>query len=330
MAGTLFGLGMSQHVDLNGKPAVGWLLYVYAANSSTPVDTFQDTALTVKNTWPILADANGMMLPFWLPDGSYRARGTNNDGSIIYFDVPSIQSIGPSTGSAPSGGVDPNAIFQTGDLIWQDFNGTRSGWVRDNGRTIGSSTSGATERANADCQSLFSFMWNNYADTICPVLGGRGVSAATDWAANKQLTLPDKRGYVPGGLDDMGNSAAGRWASAPVNLATVTTGGGKVGENAHTLSTGEIPSHNHTINVSEPPHQHTLTGIVVAGAAGFTTAKGTFTGPGGTGLQNGSLAAITHSDNATIGVTATASSTGGGGAHNNAQLTVLGTFFRKL
>ena len=190
MAGTIFGLGLSQRVDLNAKPSVGWLLYIYAANSSTPSNTFQDTALTVPNPWPIAADAMGTMPQFWMADGSYRARATSADASIVYFDIPSAQSLGPSAGSAPSGGVDPTAIFQTGDVIWIDVQGTRTGWVRDNARTIGSATSGATERANADCQALFEFLWNSFSNTLCPVLTGRGVSAAADWSANKQITTP--------------------------------------------------------------------------------------------------------------------------------------------
>src|SRR5512139_3668854 len=199
---------MSQRVDTNGKPASGWNLYLYTANTSTPVNSYQDTALTVLNPWPIQADASGMMPPFWLADGNYRARGTSNNGGTVYFDLPTVLALGASAGSAPSGGVDPNAIFQTGDVIWVDVQGTRAGWVRDNGRTIGSATSGGTERANADTQALFTFLWNNFADAVCPVSTGRGASAAADWGANKTIGLPDKRGYIAGGVDDMGNAAA--------------------------------------------------------------------------------------------------------------------------
>ncbi len=317
MAGTIFGLGLSQRVDSNGKPAQAWLLYLYDQNSSTPVNSYQDTALTVLNPWPIEADANGTMGQFWLADGSYRARATNSDGSIIYFDLQSVLALGPSTGSAPSGGVDPNAIFSTGDVMWQEFQGTRSGWVRDNGRTIGSATSGAAERANADCQALFLYLWTNFSDAICPVLTGRGGSAAADWASNKKITLPDKRGYLVGGLDDMGNSAASRWTGAPVIAGSVTTAGSTIGETTHTLTTAELAAHNHTINITDPGHVHAVQIKTIGGGASPLAA---LTGSAG-GL---------NTDVHTTGITADSVNAGSGSAHNIVQRTVLGTFYRKL
>jgi len=57
--------------------------------------------------------------------------------------------------------------------------GVRSGFVRANGRTIGSATSGATERANADAQALFEYLWNT--DANLAVSTGRGASSNADW-----------------------------------------------------------------------------------------------------------------------------------------------------
>src|SRR5215831_3576583 len=219
MAGTLYGLSLSQRVDLNSLPSVGWKLYVYLANTSTSVNTYSDNALSVLNPWPLVADGYGMMGQVWVADGSYRARGTNSSGSLTYFDMQNVLAIGGSTSSGGGGGggtIDPSQIFQTGDVIWVHTQGVRTGWVRDNGRTIGSATSGASERANADCQNLFTFLWNNFSNAICPVVSGRGGSAATDWGLNKAIGLPDKRGCAAMGLDDMGNSAAGRYGSAPI------------------------------------------------------------------------------------------------------------------
>jgi microcystin-dependent protein len=70
--------------------------------------------------------------------------------------------------------------------------------------TIGNAISGATNRANADTLNLFTLLWNSWANALAPVSGGRGGSAATDFAANKTIAIPDLRGCVIAGLDNMG------------------------------------------------------------------------------------------------------------------------------
>jgi len=325
MAGTLFGLSLSQRVDLNGMPSAGWRLYLYQANTSTPVNSYQDTALTVLNPWPIAADAYGMMRQFWLADGSYRARATSSDGSITYFDQQTILALGASSGALPTGGVDPTAIHQTGDVMWLDRQGTRTGWVRDNGRTLGSATSGASERANADCQALFEFLWNNFPDSICAVGSGRGLSSLADWTGSKQITLPDHRGFVLIGLDDMGNSAAGRLTSVPVSIGSVTTPGSAIGESTHLTTTGEMPAHSHTASGTtggqSVGHTHTQIASVSVGSY----AGGGSNGPLGNNSQTGG-----PSNDHTHSINLTTDANGGGGAHNNVQLSVPGTYYRKL
>ena len=316
---------MSQRVDANGNPEVGWLLYIFQANTSTPVNSYQDTGLTVLNTWPIAADSFGMMGVFWLPDGSYRARGTSADGSVIFYDLPNVLAIGASTGAPPPSGVDPTAIFQTGDVIWADVAGPRAGWVRDNGLTIGSATSGSTERANADCQALFGFLWNNFSNTFCPVIGGRGSSSNADWTANKQIQLPDKRGFIPGGLDDMGNAAAGRYAGVPIITGTVTTPGATLGEGIHILGSAELPAHTHSGNTGTESAAHTHT-YNQASSSGTQKPTGGGSAPFDTSFsQQTGTESTTHTHNFI-----TDGGTGGGGAHNNVQYTTLGTFYRKL
>ena len=78
-----------------------------------------------------------------------------------------------------------------------------SGWVRANGRTVGRATSGGTERANADSEALFLYLWG--ADAGLGVSTGRGARPAADCAANKKIALPDWRGRAIGALADMGN-----------------------------------------------------------------------------------------------------------------------------
>jgi hypothetical protein len=87
--------------------------------------------------------------------------------------------------------------------------------------TIGSATSGATIRANADTQALYTLYYDGYSDTICPVTGGRGASAAADFAADKPLRIPRGPGRA---LGIAGTGAGG---------LTVRTLGDNVGAETH-------------------------------------------------------------------------------------------------
>lgn len=254
MAGTLFGIGLNQWFDPNGKPLAGAKFFVYEANTSTPVTAYRNYALSLAHPWPIEANANGIIPAFWLADGAYRARLTDASQSLILFDEAFIQAIGPSSGEAGGGDtVDPNSLPQTGDIMWQPRDGTRPGWVRANGLTIGSASSGASERANADCQALFVDLWNTYDDTLCPVAGGRGANANADWTSNKQIGTLDMRGIVALGLDTMGNSAASVVAGA-------TAAGGELGTETKTIAQSNLP--NVTLNgtaLAAGKHKHTYT-----------------------------------------------------------------------
>lgn len=319
MAGTIPNLPLSIQFDkTNGNFLAGGRLYFYAANTSTPQSAYKDTGLTLPHPNPIVLDASGRVPSFYLADGSIRVR-LNNKAGVVQFDEANLLVIGPSTGGGGGGtSVDATTIFQTGDVIWLDQSGNRTGWVRDNGRTIGSATSGASERANSDCQSLFEFLWQNYSDTICPVNGGRGASSSADWSANKFIGLPDKRGYVPGGLDDMGNSAASRYANVPVVSGSAIIAGSILGEATHTLTTPEIPAHTHTATVTQPTFN--------------VPARSSSAVGGGTDLvsSNGSGFAFNVNAVAVVAAAVTNANAGGGGVHNNTPLTVLGTYYRKL
>ena len=320
MAGTLFGIGMSQQFYL-GSSASGALLYIYAANTSTPASTYSDFGLTLVQTFPIVADGDGRLPPLWVADGSYRARLTTSAG-IVIFDVEAITSIGASvtSGGGSSGGgasVDPTTVFGTGDFIWVPVSGTRTGWVRANARTIGSGASSGVERANADTQALFEYLWATYSNTICPVGSGRGASAAADFNANKSIATPDMRGCAGAGLDDMGNSTAGIIAGG--TPTTPATGGGA---ETTTLAQGNVPSYNlvtsgltltaNSDGVSIKEQGYTLSGgateVLVPGTGGSKSSGNT-----GGGTLSGTL-----------------SSGGSGTAFNKMSPYKLGTWYIKL
>src|SRR5262245_33074488 len=243
-AGTLFGIGLSQQSDVNGRPMPGCLLYLYQANTSTPVTAYKNTGLTPgqEHPNPIVADANGRIPAFWLDAAfNYRARLTDVAG-IVQFDEPNILPIGAVSGGGGGGDTtDPNSVASTGDVKWRAIQGTLAGWVRMNGRTIGSATSGASERAAADCQPLFEHIWNNFSDAFCPVSTGRGASSLADWTANKTITLLDMRNKSQFGLDDMCNAAGGGFANATFAQGNATTAGSKGGGPSNTLTPANLP-----------------------------------------------------------------------------------------
>ncbi len=116
-----------------------------------------------------------------------------------------------------------------------------------NGGTIGDASSGATSRANADTIDLYTVLWksaNNdgqiklYDSTGAVVTKGTG--AANDFAAHKQVSLPDKRGRVAVGLDNMGGASAN-----VVNNVNADVLSGNAGEENHTLTIAQIPAHSH-------------------------------------------------------------------------------------
>jgi len=155
-----------------------------------------------------------------------------------------------------------------------------AGWVLLNDGTIGSATSGATTRANADTATLFTLLWNNISNSWCAVSGGRGASAAADFAANKTIALPKQLGRAVGG------------AGAGSGLTSRALGE-FLGMETHTLSAAELVAHAHTQGT-------VVTGLTGAGASGFgggasgAAATDANTGSAGSGNPFAIMQPVTH------------------------------------
>lgn len=85
--------------------------------------------------------------------------------------------------------------FSTGDAKLTFKTVADPEFVMANDGSIGNGSSGATTRANADTEALFTLLWNNITDAWCPVYDSagakvaRGANAAADFAANRRLRL---------------------------------------------------------------------------------------------------------------------------------------------
>jgi microcystin-dependent protein len=105
----------------------------------------------------------------------------------------------------------------------------------------------------------------------------------------------------------MGGSAAGRLTGSNTgNITAPTTLGATGGEENHTSTQGEMPSHTHVATVSDPGHSHTMnTGPFVQNVQQFLANAAS------------SISQSNLTDNtATTGITVSNANTGGGGSHN--------------
>lgn len=211
--------------------------------------------LTVKdNLLPQLPANTGTGIPIWTknsggdltaallvedPDSSTlrselasQVNGSDGAGIVGYFNIDT------ATGETVRDTLDalvtaPATVgFTTGDVKLTMKNSPDPGWIVWLDGSIGNAASGATIRANADTQALFILFWNNVADTWAPVSSGRGATGLDDFNANKTLTLP----RVAGRLLGRAGTGAG---------LTPRALGEFLGEEDHTLTKAEIPTHVH-------------------------------------------------------------------------------------
>ena len=118
------------------------------------------------------------------------------------------------------------------------------------------------------------------------------------------FNLPDERGRVSVGKDDMGGTAANRITTGGSGI-NGTTLGASGGAETHVLSSAEMPVHNHGVN--ETPHSHTYNYENAAGVAG------------GSGATVSAYNAVTATATTAVSTGITIQNTGGGGAHTNVQ-----------
>lgn len=143
------------------------------------------------------------------------------------------------------------------------------------------------------------------------------------------FNLPDLRGRLAAGVDNMGGSAANRITSGGSGI-NGTTLGATGGAETHTLTTAQLAVHQHSAFIGDDGHVHDVkydkqTADDNAGAVAQVT------GISASGGNTAAGAAISHTSDvrvrSTAGTAATAddktANAGSGSAHNNTQPTIM-------
>lgn len=237
--------------------AVGAKAYFFQGGTTTPLTVYQDSGEAAAHPSPVVADANGRWPDIFVPYVvSYDVRVTSADDVQLTYslEIPNPDPVEVSVTAAPED------LLQTGMIHAELVNGTKAGYVRLNGRTIGNGSSTGTERQNDDTEDLFIYLWNALTDAIAPVSSGRGGSAQSDFDANKTITLPNFQGAIPIGLDDMGATAGGFFTGLTFAVGNATLAGSSLGSNGITLVSANLPAHSHSgTTAAEGAHTHTGT-----------------------------------------------------------------------
>jgi hypothetical protein len=264
-AGTI-GLSLTQRLDaVTAKPLNGGKLYfIQAGTTSTPQNAFQDSALTIPWPNPITLDAGGNIPQLFFADGQIKIRLTNAAG-VTQIVADNILVIGPSSGGGGGGSVDPTTIMQTrpcrGFLRHGRADRVRPGErAHDRQRDERSNR----ERANADTSALFVYLWGADAN-LAVSRRPRRIRRRRLCREQDAHALPDLRGRSLAGLDDMGNSAAGRLSTSYFG-AIATVLGAVGGTESKTLLTTNLPPYTPSGSISGNTTRPYLASNAVSGS----------------------------------------------------------------
>lgn len=279
MSGTRFVWPNVFSVNPAGVPLVGAQLFFYETGTNTPQNTYSDEALTVPNTNPVVSDANGYFgNVFLLPSPAYRVVLEDSTGAIVW----SMDPVGPSVGGG-GGGTGSSTVPAGAILPYGGSSAPNAAWLMCFGQNVS--------------RTVYSVLFGVVGTTY-----GIGDGSTT-------FGIPDLRGRVPVGKDNMGGAAANRMTAGISGVDGVTLG----------ASGGDqrVQTHNHTL--TDPGHTHTDSGHThpTDGAIKFPTPSGPLAASGSFSFNFPTanvLSGTANIQSSTTGITV--ADYGAGGAQN--------------
>jgi microcystin-dependent protein len=253
----------------NGAPLSGGKLFTYLSGTTTKLKTYTEYTGSTPNTNPIILDSNGQC-DIWLIQGNaytfVLSPPTDSDPPTNpYWTENGITGIGDISATTGGQGLASGVAVLTGEQ--KAYSGPASaippGWLLCTGAPVSRST----------YATLFAVIQTAY---------GAGDGSTT-------FNLPDKRGRVSAGADNMGGTAANRVTTASIGIAA-TLG----------VSGGSELAQTDTLTVADAGHMH---GIVTGFDFGFGGYNSFHVPNGGTG---GTL----NTEPAETGITVTSNLTG--------------------
>lgn len=199
---------------------------------------------------------------------------------------------------ASVGGISLALPVGLGPLPWSGLTAP-TGWLLCYGQALSRTT--------------YAALWA-FAQT--EIAGGNTLFTVGDGSTT--FTIPDMRGRLPAGKDNMGGSAANR-----LTVTTITpngnTMGGVGGAQSQTLQLGQLPTGISSNNLSSIPLS------VLSTISNITFSPNAFTTPGGANGFFGvsSQGSVTSTGSLSIGAVTVTSNNTFGGAHENVQPTII-------
>lgn len=237
-------------LDTNGDLIRSARLQVFLAGTTTPAVLYKSANYANGTEHPNPVPVTGAgILPAMYGAGSFKFRALTSTGSIVW-EADGITLTDPPKADDAQG--DNLGLLSTGQIAQFYGTGSRAGFVRMNGRTIGNPSSGASERAAADTRALYLMLWSE--DDSLVVDGGRGQSAAQDFDAGKAMAVPYAPGRILVSMDGMGAPAGNVFAGLSWNQGgSGTRLGSRSGGWTATIGVSQLPPHNHEFTVDVLP-----------------------------------------------------------------------------